>query len=60
MKNYTEKEVIELLRQQRVTCAQVARIVSHTYVNPYSDSDGQVDRVINKDQIINAESPLKS
>lgn len=41
MKTYTEKEVYELLKQQRENCYQSASIEVFEYINPYSDSDGK-------------------
>jgi hypothetical protein len=59
MKTYTKETVIDLLRQQRENCYEESRIEEFEYVNPYSDSDGNITRRINKDSIINAKSPLK-
>lgn len=57
MKTYTTKEVKELLRVQREICYQSAKIVEHEYVNPYSDSDGKITRIIDKKSIVDAREP---
>ena len=59
MKTYTEEEVKELLKQQRENCYKEARIEEFEYVNPYSDSDGDITRRVSEVSIINAKSPLE-
>ena len=52
-----QKGVKSLLRQQRENCYISAKIDRFEYNNPYSNSDGQVERQINKNSILNAEEP---
>ena len=57
-KLYTKEEVEDLLEKQRIVCYWDARIETHEYVNPYSESDGEVTRQISKDSIMNAKLEL--
>jgi hypothetical protein len=58
MDTYTKEEVLELLKKQREICYLSAKIVEHEYVNPYSESDGEITRCIDRDSIIDAEIPV--
>jgi hypothetical protein len=54
MKTYTKEEVEDLLEKQRIVCYRDARIEEVEYVNPYSESDGEIIRRISKESIMNA------
>ena len=54
VKMYTKAEVEELLEKQRSVCYRNAKIKTSEYVNPYSNSDGQIERYIDRDSIMNA------
>ena len=51
---YTKNEVLELLERQRNECAKKAKVKRHEYVNPYSDSDGEMWHSIDEKSILNA------
>ena len=51
---YTEKEVKELLEQQRKLCFDNAKIVKIEYNNPYSECDGEITQIISFESIMNA------
>ena len=51
---YTKEEVEDLLDKQRSLCYRLAKIEEIEYVNPYSESDGDITRRISKDSIMNA------
>ena len=55
---YTPKEVEVLLEKQRSLCYRFAIIETHEYVNPYSESDGEITRQVSKDSIMNAKLEL--
>jgi len=57
MKKYTEEEVLELLKKQRESCYKNSKIERYEYVNPYSESDGEITRYISEESIMNAEIP---
>lgn len=57
MKTYTKDEVIKLLNQQKEICLKSAKIIEHQYINPYSESDGQITRKIDENSILNANYP---
>jgi hypothetical protein len=59
MGTYTKEEVEELLEKQRSLCYRNARIEEFEYVNPYSESDGQITKRISKDSIMNAKLELR-
>jgi len=54
MKTYTKEEVEELLEKQRSLCYRFAKIEQFEYVNPYSESDGEISTRISKDSVMNA------
>ena len=54
MKTYTKEEVEELLEKQRSLCYRFAKIEQFEYVNPYSESDGEITRRVSEDSIMNA------
>lgn len=54
---YTREEVIKLLEEQKQICYESAKIIETTYINPYSESDGDVTRRIDRKSIINAKLP---
>jgi len=54
MKTYTKEEVEELLEKQRSLCYRYAKIEESEYVNPYSESDGEIIKKISKKSIMNA------
>jgi len=53
-KLYTRDDVLKLLEEQRKECLNKSFIKRHEYVNPYSDSDGDISYTIDKDSILNA------
>lgn len=55
---YTKIEVEDLLDKQRFLCYRLAKIEEVEYVNPYSESDGDITRRISKDSIMNAKLEL--
>jgi len=58
MVTYTLEQVKHLLKKQRENCLSSARIEEHEYNNPYSSSDGKIERRINRNSILNAKNPL--
>ena len=58
METYTKEQVEELLEKQRSLCYRFAKIEEFEYINPYSDSDGEITRRISKDSIMNAKLEL--
>lgn len=58
MVTYTEEQVRHLLKKQRENCLTNARIKTFEYNNPYSSSDGEISRGIDRDSILNAKNPL--
>jgi len=57
-KLYTKEEVEELLEKQRVLCWRFGKIEESEYVNPYSESDGEIIRRVSKESIMNAKLEL--
>lgn len=55
---YSKEEVIKLLKEQRELCYNCAKISTSEYVNPYSESDGNIIHSIDKESIIDAELKL--
>lgn len=53
-KLYTKEEVEKLLEQQRELCLRKAKIRTHEYVNPYSESDGEKWQSVDKKSILEA------
>ena len=49
---YTKEEVEDLLEKQRILCYKFARIEESEYVNPYSESDGEITKKISRDSIV--------
>jgi len=58
METYTLEDVEQLLKVQRQICYDSAFIEEVEYNNPYSASDGEITRRINKESIVNAKSPI--
>lgn len=56
---YTKEEVEDLLEKQRILCYRFAKIIESEYVNPYSESDGEITRKISRDSIMDAELELR-
>lgn len=51
---YTKEEVEELLEKQRILCWRFGKIEESEYVNPYSESDGEITRRVSKSSIMDA------
>lgn len=51
---YNKEEIIELLKQQRELCYKNAKIETFEYVNPYSESDGEITTRISETSIIDS------
>ena len=53
-KLYTKDEVLKLLEEQRKECLDKSMIKRNEYVNPYSNSDGDISYIIDINSILNA------